>query len=247
MNRGILAAFGVAVFFAILFGGLTFNSAMATPPAKVDICHTDPDNDGAGLETISISERAVQKHIDHGDHTGACFVCGDSNIDSPTETCDDGNAVTEQCAYGDTSCTVCASTCTEQAGATSFCGDSTVDGANGEQCDDGGTTPGDGCDATCQIEAGPSTCETCINTRDTGISDCSILEPDEIPSCNISVETTFGSCLATCTGDFGPISEFCINDTASVLSECLATAVTLGNWLDCLDLHEDAIEACIAD
>jgi cysteine-rich repeat protein len=30
------------------------------------------------------------------------------------------------------------------------CGDELIEG--GEQCDDGGTTPGDGCDASCQIE-----------------------------------------------------------------------------------------------
>jgi cysteine-rich repeat protein len=42
------------------------------------------------------------------------------------------------------------------------CGDGLIEGA--EQCDDGGTTPGDGCDAGCQIESGwtcagePSVC-----------------------------------------------------------------------------------------
>ena len=76
---------------------------MATPPAKVIICHVDPDGDGAGLETISVSERSVQKHLDHGDHTGACFVCNDNHIDPPTETCDDG-ALNGQPGFCNTTC-----------------------------------------------------------------------------------------------------------------------------------------------
>ena len=32
------------------------------------------------------------------------------------------------------------------------CGNGLVDAAAGETCDDGNTTPGDGCDANCQVE-----------------------------------------------------------------------------------------------
>lgn len=32
------------------------------------------------------------------------------------------------------------------------CGNGVIDAVTGEECDDGGTAPGDGCDATCQIE-----------------------------------------------------------------------------------------------
>ncbi|MBN2360008.1 MAG: hypothetical protein JXR83_11190 [Deltaproteobacteria bacterium] len=65
----------------------------------------------------------------------SCY-CGDGYQDG-SETCDDSNAVTETCDYGETSCTVCDSSCHEVAGATSYCSDGSIDGANGEQCDDG--------------------------------------------------------------------------------------------------------------
>ena len=97
---------------------------MATPPAKVIICHVDPDGDGAGLETISVSERSVQKHLDHGDHTGACFVCNDNHIDPPTETCDDG-ALNGQPGFCNTSC--------EGMVPTAVCGNDVKE--PGEECD----------------------------------------------------------------------------------------------------------------
>ncbi|MEE2757990.1 MAG: DUF4832 domain-containing protein [Myxococcota bacterium] len=63
-------------------------------------------------------------------------VCGDGIVDDG-EGCDDGNTVTEECAYGEAACTVCAADCTEQSGETDVCGDGTVD--DGEGCDDGNT------------------------------------------------------------------------------------------------------------
>lgn len=72
---------------------------------------------------------------------GACRMdctlptCGDGIVD-PGEECDDGNAETEACAYGDPSCTVCSAECATIAGATSWCGDGVVDASAGEECDD---------------------------------------------------------------------------------------------------------------
>ena len=44
-------------------------------------------------------------------------VCGDETINAIAgESCDDGNAITEACAYGLDACTVCAADCTEQPG-----------------------------------------------------------------------------------------------------------------------------------
>jgi hypothetical protein len=39
----------------------------AEPPAKVLICHVDPDCDGEGPHVISVSERALDAHLAHGD------------------------------------------------------------------------------------------------------------------------------------------------------------------------------------
>lgn len=94
-------------------------------------------------------------------------VCGDFLLNTAAgEICDDGNTITEVCAYGATSCTVCDATCQSVAGATSFCGDGAVDAGNSETCDDGNTitevcaygTPScTVCDATCQSVAGVTT------------------------------------------------------------------------------------------
>ena len=54
-----------------------------------------------------------------------------------SETCDDGNVVTEACVYGLMSCTVCNATCQSVPGVTSFCGNAATDGM--EACDDGNT------------------------------------------------------------------------------------------------------------
>ncbi len=73
---------------------------------------------------------------------GICEMgrCGDDTQDDG-EGCDDGNTITEDCAYGLGACTVCAADCTLQPGATHGCGDDTQD--DGEGCDDGNTVTED--------------------------------------------------------------------------------------------------------
>jgi hypothetical protein len=63
------------------------------------------------------------------------------------EECDDGNAVTETCDYGQTACLVCDDICQEVAGETSYCGDNVIDPANGEECEPPNTPT---CDAGCR-------------------------------------------------------------------------------------------------
>ncbi|MDP2274679.1 MAG: DUF4215 domain-containing protein [Archangium sp.] len=67
--------------------------------------------------------------------------CGDGTVDMG-EACDDGTNTggPNQCAPG----------CRARSG----CGDGILQMQQGEVCDDGNVTPGDGCDATCQIELG---------------------------------------------------------------------------------------------
>jgi cysteine-rich repeat protein len=78
-------------------------------------------------------------------------ACGNGKAEGAGEACDDGNTTTEQCAYGQTSCTVCDATCQSVPGqVTGYCGDGTTNGP--ETCDDGNTAVGDGCDASCQDE-----------------------------------------------------------------------------------------------
>ena len=88
---------------------------------------------------------------------GGCVQssCGDGFVDRlGVEECDDGNAVTEVCGYGETSCTVCATDCTIRPGATSYCGDGVIDVGHAEACDDANTDAGDGCTSTCTVQTG---------------------------------------------------------------------------------------------
>lgn len=73
--------------------------------------------------------------------------CGDGIVQNPNgngdnETCDDAG----QTATCDSDCTA------------PKCGDNIVNTLAGEQCDDGNTAAGDGCDATCQNEAVGACC-----------------------------------------------------------------------------------------
>jgi cysteine-rich repeat protein len=90
---------------------------------------------------------------------GATSYCGDNNVDGANgENCDDGNTVTEICAYGQTSCTVCSATCTNAPGVTSYCGDGALDFQ--ETCDSGGSQTAS-CEANCSI---PSCGDSITNT-----------------------------------------------------------------------------------
>ncbi len=124
--------------------------------------------------------------------------CGDGVAD-PFELCDDGNNLTEACAYGQVGCTVCDATCHQVAGATSFCGDAAIDATNGETCDDGNQLSGDGCSATCTVEAGyyctgtPSVCTLACGDG--------LTMPPE--TCDDGNTTAGDGCSATCAVETG--------------------------------------------
>ena len=110
-------------------------------------------------DTVYVVGRSYNASGESGNSNELTFapptpICGDGVV-ATGEQCDDGNTVTEACAYGQASCTVCGATCQRVAGATSLCGDGRVDAAHGETCDDGNQGSGDGCSATCQDEGTP--------------------------------------------------------------------------------------------
>ncbi len=86
-------------------------------------------------------------------NTSLCYTCGDGQI-TPPEVCDGANVAGQNCiTLGHGSGTLgCNSNCLgfNQSNC-SECGNNQLD--MGEQCDDGNITPGDGCDASCKIEA----------------------------------------------------------------------------------------------
>jgi cysteine-rich repeat protein len=104
---------------------------------------------------------------------GPATVCGDSNLENPPETCDDGNTVS-----GDG----CSSNCLIE-----LCGDGVLT-PDTEECDDGNTLDGDGCSATCTCE--PEVCgdgilgctEECDDSNTVDGDGCSALCTVELPT-----------------------------------------------------------------
>ena len=74
--------------------------------------------------------------------TGLGPYCGDGIVAPGIEQCDDGRNVS---TYNQSGCGPGCKTVAR-------CGDGQVDGLWGETCDDGNTTSGDGCSATCTLE-----------------------------------------------------------------------------------------------
>jgi formylglycine-generating enzyme required for sulfatase activity len=94
----------------------------------------EPDYaDIEGFEEIDLCSNGVDDDCDgEVDEVGCLAVCGDG-VTEGVEECDDGNVVTELCAYGEVSCIVCSTQCTSVAGVTAYCGDGVWNGV--EQCD----------------------------------------------------------------------------------------------------------------
>ena len=59
---------------------------------SVDVCHYDADAET--YTTISVSESAVQSHLDHGDSLGECQSLSDGGLHFS-----DGNVVEIDCSY----------------------------------------------------------------------------------------------------------------------------------------------------
>ena len=114
---------------------------------------------------------------------GSCVqaACGDGFVQVGVEGCDDGNTMSndgcdqtcqvegscgdgtldvgEECDLGsgndDNASGDCPNTCRTTCMCPS-CGDGVTDFAAGEQCDDGGNMPGDGCSPSCMVEVSPA-------------------------------------------------------------------------------------------
>jgi len=105
--------------------------------------------------------------VDEDDCTNACqdAACGDGFVwtdGSGAEECDDAGE-SETC---DDDCTI------------AECGDGVLD--PGELCDDGNTSAGDGCDASCSFEPGTAELAIC----------CTITDPIDVGMVDASVEAT---------------------------------------------------------
>jgi YVTN family beta-propeller protein len=84
-----------------------------------------------------------------------CNATGTCTHPNNTAPCDDGNACTIHDACSGGSCV----------GDPHICGDGVIEANCGEQCDDGGTVAGDGCDATCQLDSTGRKCKRAIGLQ----------------------------------------------------------------------------------
>jgi cysteine-rich repeat protein len=95
--------------------------------------------------------------------TSGCAAACNGTLE-PGETCDGANLNGHDCTdlgYANAAGMVCTGCSLNAAGCKAVCGNNMVE--PGEQCDDGGVMPGDGCSATCQTESPTGlTCQTAI-------------------------------------------------------------------------------------
>ncbi|MDH5716467.1 MAG: DUF4215 domain-containing protein [Spirochaetia bacterium] len=141
-------------------------------------------------------------------------VCGNGTVETG-ETCDDGNTVTERCAYGETACQVCNGSCNFAAGEISFCGDGVPDGSNGEGCDDSNISAGDGCDADCKVETANPVCGNGSAETGEGCDDGNT----STESC-VYGEASCTVCDASCNFTVGAVTGFCGDGTVNGTETC---------------------------
>ena len=119
--------------------------------AGVEFCDDGNTNDGDGCPSTcgppgcgngTLDENEECDDGNRNDRDGCLSTCveakcGDGRTYDGVEGCDDGNLITESCAYGLTGCTVCNERCEEIQGELRYCGDGRQDPDKGEICDDG--------------------------------------------------------------------------------------------------------------
>ncbi|MFV9646532.1 MAG: hypothetical protein ACNYWU_11980 [Desulfobacterales bacterium] len=157
-KRSLLVILLIAVFSATAFA------------AKITVCHVPPGNP-SNFHDITISENALQAHLDHGDFVGSC-------LENCAALCDDGDACTQDYVTENGEC-VCLEQhppvdCDDSNPCTADSCDS-VDGCeydlitmNGTACDDGDPeTTNDVCtDGVCAGTSGPQTGCPCMDQID---------------------------------------------------------------------------------
>lgn len=93
----------VAIVTAIGFNIPALVQTASAGNEKVDICHIPPGNP-ENVNTITVSENAVQSHLDHGDSLGCCTGVGDCPTDpGPACTLEDVFSPA-LCTPADTAC-----------------------------------------------------------------------------------------------------------------------------------------------
>lgn len=216
-------------------GGNGFSSLMRLTPEPAgltcveDGLRVDVGLDNGDGEGVANDDDLDDDEIDQTSYVCARVGCGDSVV-SAGETCDDGNEVTESCEYGAPSCSVCDSSCQVAAGATSLCGDSTVDASNGEGCDDGNTV-------TEACAYGNTSCSVCNETCQTVAGATSFCGDSTVDGSNSETCDDGNSTTETCTyGETGcDVCDATCASVAGAASFCGDSTVDASNGEDCDD------------
>lgn len=161
--------------------------------------------------------------------------CGDGNMqrancngfddctvtEGANEACDEGtNNGKTACAYGETSCTVCTTSCSQTAGTEiSYCGDGKIDSSNGEVCDKADPSVGDhqGIGAYCSDDCRTKTGSCGDGTKQEN-EVCDKAEPS--------------------IGNHQGIGAYCSDDCQTKFGECgdgTRNQDNNGNWLETCD------------
>jgi len=166
--------------------------------------------------------------------------CGNGVIGSG-ETCDDGNTLTEECAYGDVSCTVCNASCQSIAGETDYCTDGVLDPS--EYCDDGNLSDADVCNNDCacgsayhvQSGACASNVQVCALTNGTGTEtwNGSFYETCTLTACDSGYHAAGNACASNVIScSLANATAASQTWTGSAYGTCTATACASGFWLN---------------
>jgi cysteine-rich repeat protein len=204
----------------------------------------------------SCTTDSCDENVDQCVNTQAQSCCGDGT-QNPGEECDDGNTSNqdgclntcvlptcgdgfvrtgvEQCDAGGQNSNApdapCRLDCTPRR-----CGDGVVDAQSGEQCDDGGTTAGDGCSASCVAE--PPATAALIPGRGIASSDCALewaydrpaLDRRGVPWIKQTCRDGDPLCdMGTTPGECTFFVWSCANNTDPRLPTCVAGAPGVGN------------------
>ena len=174
-------------------------------------------------------------------------VCGNAAVESG-EACDDGNSVTEECLYGERTCSICDATCQTAAGRASFCGDGALDLV--EVCDEGGANGTGACAISCDCSAGyhvelgacVSDTRSCSITNGTGSESWtgSAYGSCTVSSCNATYHLESGACVSdtrSCT--LANATAATQAWTGSAYGTCTATA--------CASTYHVESGACVSD
>jgi len=166
---------------------------------------SDATNDGVSSDSSGTVDAAPDTARDGTADGDAAAPDQGPSVDAATDTPAGSDATTADVTIDAPVAGDATSDATADTAAPPNCGDSNVDLDQGEQCDDGNTTDGDGCDSDCQVEVGVA----CGNNT---------LEPANGEECDDGNTTAGDGCGPNC--QLEPVGATCGDNTVDNLEVC---------------------------